>query len=271
MQRRWWLGEFVGTFLLVFFGCGSLAAAITTGVFSGIAQVALVWGVGIAIAIHVTGGLSGAHLNPAVTIGFWISGRFPMRGILPYAIIQFLGSFFACCVLYLIFQEAIDAFEIRESIVRGQVGSERSAMIFTEFFPNPSIEALQEKISMSTAIVAEIFGTFVLMFVILSLTDEKNQSKPNEMTALFIGLTVSLLICLLGPITMACLNPARDLAPRIFTFFMGWGGYSFSFNGYGWFAVYVVSPILGAGLGAWIYRYVFARQLEPPSSANSSA
>lgn len=256
MKKAWWVGEFVGTFLLVFFGCGALASAIPTGAFGGIGQVAAVWGIGIAVAIYLTGSLSGAHLNPAVTLGFWAAGQFPARRILPYVVFQCLGSFAACLVLYVIFADSITAFEAANNIVRGQPGSEKTAMIFTEFFANPTAEPLVGNISMTTAMAAEIVGTLVLMLVILCVTDDNNFGRPTEVVAFSIGLTVSLLICLLGPITMACFNPARDLPPRLFTAILGWGSLPFTFNGIGWLTVYVLAPCVGGLSGAILFRTV---------------
>src|SRR6516165_6570108 len=95
----WFTGEFFGTFLLVFFGCGSVCAAVTTGAQVGVFQVAIVWGLGIATAIYLTGALSGAHLNPAVTISMALWSDFPKRRVLPYVVIQLLGAFAASAVL----------------------------------------------------------------------------------------------------------------------------------------------------------------------------
>src|SRR3954463_5843822 len=91
----WLVGEVLGTFLLVFFGCGSVAAAVLTGAQVGIFQVAIVWGLGIATAIFLTGSLSGAHLNPAVTCALATCGRFPGRRVVPYVAVQFVGAFAA--------------------------------------------------------------------------------------------------------------------------------------------------------------------------------
>src|ERR1700750_859385 len=89
----WFVGEFFGTFLLVFFGCGSVAAAVLTGAQVGIFQVAIVWGLGIATAIYLTGSISGAHLNPAVTIGLATWGKFPWRHVFRHIVAQFIGAF----------------------------------------------------------------------------------------------------------------------------------------------------------------------------------
>src|SRR3954454_24513025 len=95
----WLVGEFIGTFLLVFFGCGSVAAAVLLGAQVGVFQVAIVWGLGIALAIYLTGSLSGAHLNPAVTCAFVTCGNFPMRRVPGYVVAQFGGAFAASAVL----------------------------------------------------------------------------------------------------------------------------------------------------------------------------
>src|SRR5947208_9257221 len=92
--RREITGEIIGTFLLVFFGCGSVSSAVLTGAQVGIFQVAIVWGLGIATAIYLTGALSGAHLNPAVTCALATCGEFPLRRVAPYILVQFAGAFF---------------------------------------------------------------------------------------------------------------------------------------------------------------------------------
>src|SRR5258707_269031 len=133
----WVVGEFFGTFILVFFGCGSVAAAVLTGAQVGIFQVAIVWGLGIATAIYLTGALSGAHLNPAVTCALATCGRFPARRVPGYVVAQFAGAFTAAAVLHAVFVGALHAYETTRGIVRGVTGSEATAMIFGEFFPNP--------------------------------------------------------------------------------------------------------------------------------------
>src|SRR5471032_3312240 len=103
----WLVGEFFGTFLLVFFGCGSVAAAVLTGAQVGIFQVAIIWGLGIATAIYLTASLSGAHLNPAVTFSLAVWRGFPWRRVAPYVLCQLLGSILASVVLYLVFADAL--------------------------------------------------------------------------------------------------------------------------------------------------------------------
>src|SRR3954470_9320100 len=106
----WFAGEFIGTFILVFFGCGSVAAAVLTGAQVGIFQVAIVWGIGIATAIYLTGSVSGAHLNPAVTIGLATWTGFPWSRVPRYIFAQFAGAFAASAVLYAVYQGSLIAY-----------------------------------------------------------------------------------------------------------------------------------------------------------------
>jgi glycerol uptake facilitator protein len=251
------VGEFIGTFLLVFFGCGSVATAVTTGAQVGVFQVAIVWGLGIAMAIYLTASLSGAHLNPAVTIAMAVFRDFPKSKILSYIALQMLGAFLASAVLYFIFASPLEVFETKNAIVRGEPGSEASAKIFGEYFPNPGPQGLDEAsrrvMPHHSAFAAEVIGTAILLLVIFGVTDSKNESRPQILTALTIGLAVTCIISLIAPLTMAGLNPARDLAPRLFSSLAGWGSIPFTANGIGWLTVYIIAPILGALLGGLIY------------------
>jgi glycerol uptake facilitator protein len=258
----WLVGEVLGTFLLVFFGCGSVATAVLTGAQVGVFQVAIVWGLGIATAIYLTGGLSGAHLNPAVTIAFAVWRGFPWPRTAGYCLAQFLGALAASLALYAVYHGEIAAYETTHQIVRGAAGSEATAMIFGEFFPNPGghplTAAARAAVTMPTAFFVEMLGTGLLVLVIFGCIDGQNPSRPRELTALTIGLTITILISLFGPLTMADFNPARDLAPRLFSALAGWGTVPFLVNGTGWLTVYVIAPVVGAVAGGGVYRSCLA-------------
>ncbi len=260
-MKKWFLGEVLGTFLLVFFGCGSVAAAVLTGAQVGVFQVAIVWGLGIATAIYLTGALSGAHLNPAVTLALASWRGFSWRLVPGYVAAQMLGAFVAAAVLHAIYAGVLSSYEAAHGIVRGAAGSEATAMIFGEFFPNPGGKPLAADalatVSLGSAFLIEVIGTAVLALVIFGVTDERNGSRPRELTAASIGLTVTLLISLLGPLTMACFNPARDLGPRLWSALGGgWGALPFEVNGNGWWLVYLVAPVVGALAGGGIWQRV---------------
>lgn len=259
---KWFVGEFIGTFLLVFFGCGSVAAAVLTGAQVGLFQIAIVWGIAIAIAIHLTASLSGAHLNPAVTLAMATFGGFPKKRIPGYLITQLLAAFTAAALLHLIFGSALIDFEKANGITRGAPGSEASAMIYGEYFPNPGGKALddvvRESLSLPRAFAIEAIGTAILLLVICGLTDPNNKARVEHLTPLGIGLTVTLLISLLAPLTQGCFNPARDLGPRLFSSLAGWKEIPFTTNGMGWWMVYIVAPITGGLIGAAIHRFMLA-------------
>ena len=270
---KWFVGELFGTFLLVFFGCGSVCAAVLTEAQVGVFQVAIVWGLGIATAIYLTGALSGAHLNPAVTISMAAWTGFPKVRVAPYIAAQMMGAFLGAAVLYFVFGDALRSFEQASGIARGGPGSEATAMIFGEYFPNPGGKPLDAagrlRMSAAAAFGAEVIGTAILLLVIFCATDERNKARPQVLTAVTIGLTVTLLISLLGPLTMACFNPARDLGPRLFSSLAGWGAVPFQVNGHGWLTVYVLAPLVGGLLGGGLYRISFESAYRDGDSENN--
>lgn len=264
-QLHWFPSEVLGTFILVLFGCGSVATAVTFGAPVGLFQVAIVWGLGLALAITLTGPHSGAHLNPAITVAFGLLTDFPKSRIGGYIIAQFIGALLAAACVYMLFGPAIAAFESATGIVRGEAGSEASAMVFGEYYPNPGGVAWDsdslERAGWWQALFAEFLGTALLALGIFAFTAKGNPFAAGRATPLAIGLLLTALICLFAPISQAGFNPARDLAPRIFSAITGWGSYAFSANGSGWLTVYVLAPIMGAMLGAWLGTRLFSRTI----------
>jgi len=254
----WIIGEVAGTFLLVFFGCGSVCAAVLHGAQVGVFQVAIVWGIGIALAIYLTASLSGAHLNPAVTVAAALFTDFKFTRVIPYIAAQMAGAFLGAAVLYAIYGGSLAQFEAKKGIVRGQAGSEASAMVFGEYYPNPGGEALTtERLKTMPewrAFVVEMVGTGLLVVVILGLTDHRNTGRPQGLAPMLIGLTVTVLISLLAPLTQGAFNPARDLAPRIFSSLAGWGSVPFTVNSWGWLTVYICGPLTGGVVGGALWK-----------------
>jgi glycerol uptake facilitator protein len=252
------LAEFIGTFILVFFGTGSVHVAVSTGALQGLWQVAVVWGVAIGLAIHAVGSISGCHINPAMTVAFAAWRKFPARNILPFVLAQVAGAFAAAATLYALFHGFIEAFEAKEGLVRGAEGSQLSAMVFGEYFPNPAIfgtdVAAFAKFSLFQAMLAEFIGTAFLAFFVFSLTDERNDGRPEGTSvAIYIGLAVSIIICVIAPLTQCGLNPARDFGPRLFAWFAGWGEMAIPGPRGGFLWVYILAPIVGAVVGGLAY------------------
>ena len=262
------VAEFLGTFILIFFGCGAVHAAVITGAQSGLWQVAIVWGIAIMLAIYAVGSISGAHINPAMTIASMVWRGFPKSRVLPYIFAQIAGAMVAAACLFILFEPHIAAKEADKGVTRGKPGSEMTAMCYGEYYPAPGSlgdgdgpysptdhAALKAKMSQGRAFVAEVLGTMILAFVVFAVTDTRNAGAPLSGNApIFIGLTVSVLISVLAPLTQACFNPARDFGPRLFACIAGWGSIALpGFRDLGWLTVYIIAPIVGAVLGGGLY------------------
>jgi len=259
MYTGFFVGEFLGTFILVFFGCGSVAVSVLVSSHGGLFQVAALWGFAVTIAIYATRHLSCAHLNPAVSIAMVISKRMSIKKLPVYIVAQMLGAFLAAFVLYLLFSASIAQYEKNHEIVRGSAESIKTAMIFTDFYPNPGAGS-NVSVSMTTAALAEAVGTFALVFFILAITEGCNLGRPNDLLApLFIGLALAVIIAIIAPLTQAGLNPARDFSPRIFAVLVGWGKAAWPDNNHGYLLVYILAPIGGGSIASLF----FTKLLEP--------
>jgi glycerol uptake facilitator protein len=273
------LAEALGTFLLVFFGCGAVHAAVLTSAQSGLWQVAIVWGVAIMVAVYVFGGISGAHINPAITIAVAVWGHFPIGRVLPYIASQMAGAFVAAAFLFVLYQPQLSAREEALRVERGKNGSEATAMCYGEYFPNPAApgnvglyvngdhERLTNVVPMKAAFLAEVVGTMILALAVFAFTDRDNPgAPPSALAPVFIGLTVAILISVIAPLTQACFNPARDMGPRLFAATLGgWGDVAIPGpNGIHIWTVYVAAPIVGAFAGGGLYRSILKPSMPTP-------
>lgn len=253
----WVIGEFLGTFLLVFIGCGSVCVSVVTEVELSLVQVATIWGLGIALAINVSANRSGAHLNPAVTLALLCFRDFEKEKVLGYWLSQVMGAFCAAALLHAVFAGAIREFEQEKGLLRGEAGSEASAMIYGEYFPNPGgeplDEAARESLTVEQAFLVEAGGTAFLVFMIFTLT-QRRRPKLECLFPFLIGGTVALLIVMLAPLTQGGFNPARDFGPRVFSALAGWGELAFTTNGPGWYLVYLIGPCVGGLAGAGCFE-----------------
>jgi glycerol uptake facilitator protein len=264
------LGEYVGTFTLVFFGVGSVNAAVAAGAQAGLWQVAVVWAFGVSLGIYASAALSGAHINPAITAVAAVYDRFPIRRVVPYWAVQVAGAATASLILYAMFSEAIIEFERQHGLLRGGPGSELSAMMFGEYFPNPAMFGTAEDawriVSPTSAFIAEMVGTAWLAFIVATVTHRRNTAKPSPAAAaVMIGVGVAAIISVVAPLTQAGLNPARDFGPRLVAWFLGWDEIAIPGPRGGWFTVYILAPVVGALIGGGIYRLVATRLPKAPS------
>lgn len=259
------VGELSGTFILVLFGCGSVAVAVLFGEYNSILQIGTAWGIGVMLAIYLTRHLSCAHLNPAVSVAMVISKRMDARKLPAYLCAQFLGAFLAGIAIFLLFSPSIEAYESSHGIIRGTAASVETAKMFGEFYPNPGGKAI---VSMPLAMGAEAFGTFLLLLLIFALTEGCNVGRPSDtMAPVFIGLTVTSIICLIAPLTQAGLNPARDFGPRLVAWLTGWGSAAFPDNSGGFFFVYILAPVAGGAAAALFFLYVIEPLMKKTSKS----
>lgn len=183
------LSEFLGTFVLVLFGCG---AAILAGQYIGYAGIALAFGLAVLVMAYAVGPISGGHFNPAVTIGLAVAKRFEWRGVIPYIIAQIAGAIAAACVLYLIVTGSI--------FYVGGVGG-FAANTWSMF-------------SMCAALITEFVLTFVFLIVILGATAKDANQK---FAGIAIGLALTAIHLVSIPVTNTSVNPARSIAPALFS------------------------------------------------------
>jgi glycerol uptake facilitator protein len=272
--RRACQAEFVGTFILVFFGVGVVHTALLSEPHSGLGFVAVVWAVAVALAIYTTGAISGAHLNPAMTLAFTVFRGFPRRRVVPYMLAQLAGAFCAAALLYGLFHGIIDHFERAHRLVRGCPGSVLSAMIYGEYFPNPGMVAAgvlaNADVSLWQAMLGEGIGTAFLALFVFALTDHTKHAGPGgALLPLCIGLAVALNISIIAPLTQAGFNPARDFGPRLFAWLAGWGSVAIPGPRGGFFTVYILAPCVGALCGAAVYQVLLAER-RPDAALSAS-
>jgi len=254
-------GEWIGTYLMVLFGCGAVAVSVLFKQYDSILQIAAVWGIAVTIAIYATGDLCCAHFNPAVSLAMTVTGRMSPRKLPAYLTAQFTGAFAAALSLYGLFGSNIAIFEKENHLIRGTAGSALSAKMFGEYYQN--LSGASQPVSMPLAMAAEALGTFILVFMIFALTEGCNTKRPQHNTApIFIGMTLAMVICLLAPLTQAGFNPARDFAPRMAAFLLGWGEAAFPDHSGGFFFVYMLSPVIGGIAAGLVFEKVIRKLME---------
>lgn len=263
--------EFLGTFLLVLVGDGAGAVAVFTGAYD-LTGVALVWGVGVALAIYVAGGVSGAHLNPAVTVTFAAFRGFSWRKVPAFIAAQVAGAFTAALALYVCWHGFWAPTASRLGVAVGQPGSQKLLMVFSCFYPNPgsvgTTAADLARVSTGAAFLTEAILTLFLLVSILAVVDTRNGLAPRaNLAPLFVGLCVTAIVGIGAPLTMDAVNPARDFGPRLLGYLLGYGHIAFPGpRGNEWW-LYILAPICGGLAGGAAYDRMIRPYLIPPGPA----
>jgi len=249
--RDEWCAEFLGTFVLLIFGVGCVAALKVGGISYGLWEICMIWGCAVALGVYLSAGVSGGHINPAVTLALAVFGKFPARKLIPYITAQIAGAFVAAAVIYALYS----------SLFEGKTLATLGVFVTA---PHPDIALWQ-------AFMAEFVGTALLLALILALVDDRNGAPRGALTPLLIGLSVAAIGAIIGPLTGFALNPARDFGPRLFALVAGWGGEAMS----GGLAIpYVLipltAPLLGGLLGTWVYTRLIGAALARGQEAGGS-
>jgi len=250
------IGEFFGTMVLILFGDGCVATfALYTKLGVGGAATPFAnnwpviifgWGFAVMLGIYVAGAISGAHINPAVTLALAATGRHPWGKVLPYWLAQVLGAFVAGGILWFVYQGAL-----QNTIAGGSVNLTIGGVFYTS--PKAFVGTFG-------AFGDEFLGTALLVAMILAIVDARNQPVQGNLNPLIIGFLIVAIGASFGLNTGYAINPARDFGPRLWiALFSGFG--SFTQNNY-YFWIPIVGPLLGGVVGAFVFDYTIGKVLQ---------
>jgi glycerol uptake facilitator protein len=257
------LSEFLGTMVLLAFGDGSVALALVGLPQSGREVAAFGapnwliitfgWGMAVIFGVYVAGGVSGAHINPAVTFAFALRRDFPWYKVPAYWGAQVLGAFTGAAIVFLDFHNAIGGFETANHLTRNTTGLPTFSVFAT--FPAAYFHGASWG-----PLVDQIIGTAFLLIFVAAIIDNRNTAPLANMGPFLIGLAVLAIGLSFGTGAGYAINPARDFGPRLFSFFAGWGNIALpgsfssvalSFSNYFW--IPIVGPLVGGAIGIGLY------------------
>jgi MIP family channel proteins len=237
------LAEFLGTCVLIIFGSAVVAQVVLSGGANGsYLSINLGWGLGVTMAIYVAAGVSGAHLNPAVTLALAVHRGFPWSKVIPYSLAQTAGAFTGALVTFVTYRDAFNHYDGGTRLV---TGAKATAGIFATY-PQDFLS------NIPGGLIDQIVGTALLLLLVLALGDQKNFAPEGRLAPILVGAAVVLIGMTFGFNAGYAINPARDLGPRIFTAIAGWGGEVFT-AGNSWWWVPIVGPLIGGVLGGYVY------------------
>ena len=250
------IGEVFGAFILILLGDGVVANVGLAPRVAGTAYnwntITIGWAFAVIIAVYVSAGISGAHLNPAVTLGLAVRRGFPWKKVLPYIVAQMIGAFLGAAAVYLIYRDGLVAAGMPN------VWSTGPGSVFGSTFWGGPSQGATGAYSMLTAAIAELFGTFVLIWGIAASGDLKNNGLKDNLGALIVGFAVLAVGLSLGGPSGYSINPARDLGPRIFGAIAGTKGL---FDGIYWLIVPVLVPAIAGPIGFFLYDVLVSKNL----------
>jgi glycerol uptake facilitator protein len=254
------LAELLGTFTLIAFGDGVVAMAVAalnqsgrgSEIFAASGDWLIIgwgWGFAVTFAVYVAGGISGAHINPAVTLAFAARRGFPWRKVPAYVAAQLIGAFLGALLVYIVYKGAIDSYERAHHITRGAPESVPTFSIFATF-------PAQYFGTWAGPFIDQVVGTAFLVAFVFAVVDEVNQPVKANLAPLIVGFVVVAVGLSFGANAGYAINPARDFGPRLFAWIAGWGKVAMP-GDYGnvgtYFWIPIVGPFVGALVGAFVY------------------
>ncbi|MFD8146399.1 MIP/aquaporin family protein [Streptomyces sp. NPDC059708] len=257
--------EFAGTMILILFGVGVVAQVVAGGGLTdppgGLGNhdsIAWAWGLGVTLGVYVAARLSGAHLNPAVTVALAAFKGFPWKHVAPYALAQTAGAFVAALIVRWNYSEALSKLDPGHTLKTQGVFSTLPAN------GNPNLPVTEWG-----ALRDQIIGTAILLLLILAVTDLLNTPPGANLGPFIVGLIVVAIGMAFGTNAGYAINPARDFGPRLASFLTGYGGAWRDQYGHFYFWVPIIGPLIGGLLGAGLYKFFIGRYLptaepEPP-------
>lgn len=269
-----WLGRYfaeaAGVFIIVLFGDAAIFAGVLFGAAPDLLTVGLGWGLAVGLAVWANATISGAHFNPGVTLVMALRRKFPWKHVIPYIVFQIIGGFAAAAFLQGLYYKVIDHKLATLGVAKGAPGSQLVSMLFVPNVPNPALVGVGPAstaaklhtangwnlVSNWQGAAGEFAATALLVIFILVLLEIRSTNVPIAWAfPLVLALAVTMIVVVEGPASMVSLNAARDLGPRIFLWFTGWGSMAFPGPRSDWWAT-ALAPTVGAVVGGYFYDFV---------------
>ena len=241
--------EFAGTMILILFGAGVVAQVVAAEL-GDHDSIAWAWGLGVTLGVYVSARLSGGHINPAVTLALAVFRRLPWSKVAPYVLAQFAGAFVAALIVRWNYAEVLAMADPGHTV--------KTQIVFSTLPGNGELP-----VYMFAGFRDQVIGTAILLFVVMALTDLRNNPPLANLTPVVIGLLVVAIGMAWGTNAGYAINPARDLGPRLAQYLTGYEGAWRDQHGDLYFWVPIAGPLIGGVIGAGLYLFLIGRNLPP--------